>query len=215
MAKGKTQKQSLIGSIGGLLIGAAILFFVVTIIFGQIQTINVYGDASNPPDTVTLDNTYWHNATTTNISRNGSFSYAISNLHQTDTTFSIYNENTTANIVYNLTVNGVLIKDTVVLVNLTWQNTTLATMIAGGVSDTDTYLNCTFNVSTNENDIKIRHYRTDPVNHGGVQVRADWNDSNATVDTLLVFCTISVILLGVMGITMVGASIIGYISGAF
>ena len=89
MARGKTTKQSLIGSIGGILIGAAILFFIVTIVLGQLKTID-YGQSS-----------------------------------------------------------------------------------------------------------------------------ADWNTSNATVDTLLVFCTISVILLGVMGITMVGASIIGYISGAF
>ena len=89
MAKAKTGKQSLIGSIGGILIGAAILFFIVTIVLGQLKTID-YGQSS-----------------------------------------------------------------------------------------------------------------------------ADWNTSNATVDTLLVFCTISVILLGVMGITMVGASIIGYISGAF
>ena len=43
----------------------------------------------------------------------------------------------------------------------------------------------------------------------------DWNTTNSTVNTLLVFATISVILMGVMGITMVGASIIGYITGAF
>jgi len=43
----------------------------------------------------------------------------------------------------------------------------------------------------------------------------DWNTTNSTVNTLLVFATISVILMGVMGITMVGDSIIGYITGAF
>ena len=47
------------------------------------------------------------------------------------------------------------------------------------------------------------------------QSSADWTSTNDTVDTLLVFATISTILLGVMGITMVGASIIGYITGAF
>ena len=47
------------------------------------------------------------------------------------------------------------------------------------------------------------------------QSNEDWNSTNDTVDTLLVFATISTILLGVMGITMVGASIIGYITGAF
>ena len=42
-----------------------------------------------------------------------------------------------------------------------------------------------------------------------------WNDSNDTISTLLTFTTICVILLGVMGITMVGASILAYITGAF
>ena len=45
--------------------------------------------------------------------------------------------------------------------------------------------------------------------------RADWNDTNDTVDQLLNFLTISSILLGVLGITMIGAAIIGYIGGAF
>ena len=45
--------------------------------------------------------------------------------------------------------------------------------------------------------------------------RADWNGTNATVDTLSNFLTIGVVLLGVLGITMIGATIIGYISGAF
>lgn len=47
------------------------------------------------------------------------------------------------------------------------------------------------------------------------QSHSDWDDSNNTTDTLITFATIAVILLGVMGITMVGASIIGYITGAF
>ena len=45
--------------------------------------------------------------------------------------------------------------------------------------------------------------------------RSDWNDTNDTVDQLLNFLTISSILLGVLGITMIGAAIIGYIGGAF
>lgn len=89
MAKGKSSKQSLIGAVGATLIGAAILFFIVTIILGQLKTID-YGQESD-----------------------------------------------------------------------------------------------------------------------------DWNTTNSTVDTLLVFINIVTILLGVMGITMVGASIIGYITGAF
>ena len=44
---------------------------------------------------------------------------------------------------------------------------------------------------------------------------ADWAALNTTVDTLSNFLTIGVVLLGVLGITMIGATIIGYISGAF
>ena len=42
-----------------------------------------------------------------------------------------------------------------------------------------------------------------------------WEDLNDTVDQLKTFLTISSILLGVLGITMIGAAIIGYIGGAF
>jgi len=45
--------------------------------------------------------------------------------------------------------------------------------------------------------------------------RAQWNATNASIETLLTFTTICTILLGVLGVTMVGASIIGYITGAF
>ena len=48
-----------------------------------------------------------------------------------------------------------------------------------------------------------------------VDSRADWNDTNDTIDTLKNFLTISAVLLGVLGITMIGAAIISYIGGAF
>jgi len=44
---------------------------------------------------------------------------------------------------------------------------------------------------------------------------SDSDDLNDTVDQLKTFLTISSILLGVLGITMIGAAIIGYIGGAF
>ena len=44
---------------------------------------------------------------------------------------------------------------------------------------------------------------------------ADTLTINATVDSLITFLTITVILLGVLGITMVGSTIIGYISAGF
>ena len=43
----------------------------------------------------------------------------------------------------------------------------------------------------------------------------DSDDLNDTVDQLKTFLTISSILLGVLGITMIGAAIIAYIGGAF
>jgi hypothetical protein len=45
--------------------------------------------------------------------------------------------------------------------------------------------------------------------------RADWNASNATIAQIQQFLTVAVILLSVLGIVMVGASIISYIGGAF
>ena len=42
-----------------------------------------------------------------------------------------------------------------------------------------------------------------------------WDDLNSSVDSLSTFLTVSSILLGVLGIVMVGASIISYIGGAF
>ena len=44
---------------------------------------------------------------------------------------------------------------------------------------------------------------------------AEWEDLNGTVDQLKTFLTISSILMGVLGITMIGAAIISYIGGAF
>ena len=43
----------------------------------------------------------------------------------------------------------------------------------------------------------------------------DSDDLNDTVEQLKTFLTISSILLGVLGITMIGAAIISYIGGAF
>jgi ABC-type antimicrobial peptide transport system permease subunit len=47
------------------------------------------------------------------------------------------------------------------------------------------------------------------------QSATDWSTTNDTIDTLLTFTTIATILLGVMAVTMIGAAIIGYITGAF
>lgn len=45
--------------------------------------------------------------------------------------------------------------------------------------------------------------------------QARWASLNTTIETITNFLTIGIVLLGVLGVTMVGATIIGYISGAF
>ena len=44
---------------------------------------------------------------------------------------------------------------------------------------------------------------------------ADTLTINASVDQLITFLTITVVLLGILGVAMVGSAIITYISGAF
>jgi hypothetical protein len=45
--------------------------------------------------------------------------------------------------------------------------------------------------------------------------RADWNTTNTTVDQLKTFLTVCTILLGILGIVLIGATIISAISGGF
>ena len=52
-------------------------------------------------------------------------------------------------------------------------------------------------------------------NQAGMGTSDDRNNTNSTITTLMSFLTIGVVLFGVLGITMVGAAIIGYITGAF
>jgi uncharacterized membrane protein len=44
---------------------------------------------------------------------------------------------------------------------------------------------------------------------------ADWNATNATIDQLKTFMTICAILLGILGIVLIGSTIIGAIGGGF
>jgi len=46
-------------------------------------------------------------------------------------------------------------------------------------------------------------------------VRADWNATNASIDQLKTFLTVCAVLLGILGIVLIGASIIGAIGGGF
>jgi len=52
-------------------------------------------------------------------------------------------------------------------------------------------------------------------NQAGIGTSTDRANVNETITTLMSFLTIGVVLFGVLGITMVGAAIIGYITGAF
>ena len=45
--------------------------------------------------------------------------------------------------------------------------------------------------------------------------RAEWNQSNASMEQLKTFLTICTILLGILGIVFIGSSIIGSIGGGF
>ena len=49
----------------------------------------------------------------------------------------------------------------------------------------------------------------------GAAAYADWTAMNATVDQLKVFMTVCSILLGILGIVLIGATIIGAIGGGF
>ena len=48
-----------------------------------------------------------------------------------------------------------------------------------------------------------------------IAARAEWNSTNTTIDSIKTFLTVCCILLGVLGIVIIGSSIIGSISGGF
>jgi uncharacterized membrane protein len=58
---------------------------------------------------------------------------------------------------------------------------------------------------------------TDTLGHNATAVanRALWNSTNATVNQLKTFLTICAILLGILGIVLIGSTIIGAIGGGF
>ena len=52
---------------------------------------------------------------------------------------------------------------------------------------------------------------------GGVTaaMRTDWNTTNSSIDQLKTFLTVCTILLGILGIVLIGATIISAIGGGF
>ena len=107
-----------------------------------------------------IDATFWYNGSL-NISGataiNLSLPCAISALDQTATEFTIYNTGTAPanNATYNLTVNGVaVITDS--WCNVSVENTsTLASMVSAGVTNTDNYLNFSFDCNQSTTIIGI------------------------------------------------------------
>lgn len=133
-------------------------------------------DVAIDSGTVDIDNISYHNGTTTETYRNVTLPCPISNLSQTLTQFRIKNENAT-NSTFNLTVNSNAVNASS-LVNWTmgnWSNITLAMMVSAGVTDTDTYLNFTFDVNNSANDIHIRIYADD------ANFTSSWLSSNVVV----------------------------------
>ena len=143
---------------------AVFTFAIVALIFalGSASATTWYTyreDLSVASGTVDISLTYWHNQTTTQTYRNITLPCQLGNLNRTVSKFAIKANG--GDITYNLTVNGQLIKDNVSVTNGNWGNTTLSNIVSGGVSQSDTYLNFTFNVSANTNIIKIVVYGND------------------------------------------------------
>lgn len=104
-----------------------------------------------PAATCDIDIVYYHNATTTNLSRNITLPCNVQNL--TTVVWNITGDG--GDQAYNLSVNGVKINDTGHNTDGNTNLTTLAHMTVAGVDDTSTYLNFTFNASAATNDIAI------------------------------------------------------------
>ena len=124
-----------------------------------------------------VDYTYWHNATTSSY-RNITLPCFASELSSTTTKFYILANGSA--IFYNLTTNGNPTNRSSQLAQTWGWNQTLATLITNSnVSNSDTYLNFTWNVSGLGNRIYIRVYGT-YYNSGDYRSTLQ----NNTVDTL-------------------------------
>jgi predicted cobalt transporter CbtA len=69
--------------------------------------------------------------------------------------------------------------------------------------------------SSSPGSTRIVPANTPAQNASAVANRAAWNESNATVDQLKTFLTVCTILLGILGIVLIGATIISAIGGGF
>ena len=106
-----------------------------------------------PAATCDLDLVYYHNATTTEVSRNITLPCNIGNLTAAETNFSFTGSGGVG--WYNLSVNGNMCNTTGTYTDGGLNLTTLAQMRTAGVLNASTYLNFTFNASAATNVISI------------------------------------------------------------
>jgi len=143
----------------GVILGISAFLLLITAGASATTWLTYREDVSISSGTVDISLTYWHNQTTTTTYRNITLPCQLGQLNRTVSKFAIKANG--GNIVYNLTVNGVAIKSSQAVTDGNWDNTTLSNIISGGVDDSDTYINFTFNVSANTNIIKIVIYGDD------------------------------------------------------
>ena len=143
----------------GVILGIVAFLLLITAGASATTWLTYREDVSISSGTVDISLTYWHNQTTTTTYRNITLPCQLGQLNRTVSKFAIKANG--GDITYNLTVNGQLIKDNVSVTDGSWSNTTLANIISGGVDQSDTYINFTFNASANTNIIKIVIYGND------------------------------------------------------
>jgi len=143
----------------GVILGIVAFLLLITAGASATTWLTYREDVSISSGTVDISLTYWHNQTTTTTYRNITLPCQLGQLNRTVSKFAIKANG--GDIVYNLTVNGVAIKSSQSVTDGNWSNVTLANIVSGGVSSSDTYINFTFNVSANTNIIKIVIYGND------------------------------------------------------
>ena len=157
----------------GVILGIFAFLLLIAVSTSATTWLTYREDVSISSGTVDISLTYWHNQTTTTTYRNITLPCQLGQLNRTVSKFAIKANG--GNIVYNLTVNGVAIKSSQTVTDGNWDNTTLTNIISGGVDQSDTYLNFTFNASANTNIIKIVIFGNDSA------LTSTWISSHVTV----------------------------------
>ena len=157
----------------GAILGIVAFLLLITAGASATTWLTYREDVSISSGTVDISLTYWHNQTTTTTYRNITLPCQLGQLNRTVSKFAIKANG--GDITYNLTVNGQLIKDNISVTDGSWSNTTIANIISGGVDQSDTYINFTFNASANTNIIEIVIYGNDSA------LTSTWISNHVTV----------------------------------